>query len=215
MDKYRVGIVIPALNEAATIRGVVKSAGAYGIPIVVDDGSTDQTAELARQAGAHVVVHAQNCGYDAALESGFREAAGMDCRMVITLDADGQHDPELIRKFIAPIDAGADVVAGIRNARQRLAEHVFAWYTNWWYGIRDPLCGMKAYSLDVYRSLGHFDAYGSIGTELILYAAKKGMRVEQVAFEVRARMGQSRFGRVLSGNYRIFRALLLSFSRIK
>ena len=215
MDKYRVGIVIPALNEAATIRSVVESAGAYGIPIVVDDGSTDLTAELARQAGARVVVHTQNCGYDAALQSGFREAADIGCRMVITLDADGQHDPALIQKFIAPIDAGADVVAGIRSARQRIAEHVFAWYTNWRFGIRDPLCGMKAYGLDVYRSLGHFDAYGSIGTELILYAAKKGMRVEQVPFEVRSRMGQSRFGRVLSGNYRIFRALLLSFSRIK
>lgn len=214
MEKYRIGIVIPALNESATIQRIVQSSSEYGVPIVVDDGSTDGTAALALEAGGIVFSHDRNYGYDVALDSGFKKALEIGCEVVITLDADGQHDPSLIQKFIDRIDAGADVVSGVRSTRQRLAEHSFAWYTRCRYGIYDPLCGMKAYKTDVYRALGHFDSYGSIGTELIIFAVKGGSRLDQIPFEVRARTGESRFGRVLSGNYKIFRALLFSIWKI-
>ena len=210
MDRSRVGIVIPALNESATIAIIVEAVKKYGVPIVVDDGSTDNTADLARQAGGIVVSHECNRGYDAALDSGFRKASAIACEVIITVDADGQHDPSLINKFIERIDAGAEVVVGTRSARQRLAEYVFAWYTRSRFGIHDPLCGMKAYKTSVYRALGHFDSYGSIGTELMIFAAKNGYRIEQIPFDVRERKGQSRFGRVLSGNYKIFRAMIYS-----
>jgi glycosyltransferase involved in cell wall biosynthesis len=215
MDRSRVGIVIPALNESATIAVIVEAVKEYGVPIVVDDGSTDNTADLARQVGGIVVSHECNRGYDAALDSGFRKASEIACEVIITVDADGQHDPSLINKFIERIDAGAEVVVGTRSARQRFAEHVFAWYTRGRFGIHDPLCGMKAYKASVYWALGHFDAYGSIGTELMIFAAKNGYRIDQIPFEVRDRLGESRFGRVLSSNYKIFRAMTLSFWRVK
>ena len=215
MDRSRVGIVIPALNESATILSVVEMAGKYGIPIVVDDGSTDDTAELAKQAGAVVVSHEQNHGYDAALHTGFEKAARLGSEVIITLDADGQHDPSLIQMFIDRIDAGVDVVVGIRSRRQRFAEHLFAWYTRLRFGIKDPLCGMKAYRTVVYETLGHFDSYGSIGTELMIFAAKTGCRLDQIPFAVRERKGQSRFGRALVGNCKIIRAMVLSVWRVK
>lgn len=215
MDRSRVSIVIPALNESATILSVVEMAGKYGIPIVVDDGSTDDTAALAKQVGAVVVSHERNHGYDAALNTGFEKAARLGSEVIITLDADGQHDPSLIQRFIDRIDAGADVVVGIRSRRQRFAEHLFAWYTRLRFGIKDPLCGMKAYRAVVYESLGHFDSYGSIGTELLIFAAKKGRRIGQMPFSVRERKDGSRFGRVLVGNYKIIRAIALSIWRIK
>lgn len=215
MDRSRIGIVIPALNEAATIAGVVEAAGIYGVPIVVDDGSTDATAELARQSGAVVVSHEKNRGYDAALNSGFKKAAELGSEVIVTVDADGQHDPSLIQKFIDAVDAGADVVVGIRSRRQRFAEHLFAGYATLRFGIKDPLCGMKAYRAAVYEALGHFDSYGSIGTELMVFAAKKGCRLSQVSFDVQERKGQSRFGRVLAGNYKIIRAMMLSIWRVK
>jgi len=215
MDRSRLGIVIPALNESATIVGVVEAVERYGVPIVVDDGSTDDTAKLAKQAGASVVLHGQNLGYDAALNSGFKIAMELGCALVITIDADGQHDPYLIQKFIDRIDAGADIAVGVRSNRQRLAEHLFAWYTTLRFGIQDPLCGMKAYRRAVYEALGHFDSYGSIGTELMIFAAKKGYRIDQVSFDVRDRNGPSRFGRVFSGNYKIIRAMALSIGHIK
>jgi glycosyltransferase involved in cell wall biosynthesis len=215
VDRYRIGIVIPAFNESATIVSIVESAGMYGGLIVVDDGSTDNTAELAVQAGAVVVSLERNCGYDAALNTGFKKATALGAEIIITVDADGQHDPSLIQQFINAIDAGADIVVGIRSRRQRLAEYLFAFYTWMRFGVKDPLCGMKAYRTKIYEALGHFDSYGSIGTELMIFAAMNGYRVGQVAFEVRERKGQSRFGQMISGNYKIIRAMMLSICRKK
>lgn len=215
MDRSRVGIVIPALNESATISTIVAAASRYGTPIVVDDGSTDSTAALAADSGAVVVSHAVNQGYDGALNSGFVKAAELGCEIVITVDADGQHDPTLIQQFISALDAGSDVVIGVRSRRQRLAEHLFAWYTELRYGIADPLCGMKAYRSVVFKQLGHFDSYGSIGTELALFAARKGFRIAQLPFQVRERTGHSRFGRVISGNVKILRAMAFAMLPVK
>jgi glycosyltransferase involved in cell wall biosynthesis len=210
MEKCRVGIVIPALNESATITAIVKEVGKYGVPIVVDDGSTDNTARLALESRAVVIVHEKNRGYEAALNSGFEKAAEFGCEIIITLDADGQHDPLLIKKFIDAIDKGADVVAGIRSSRQRFAEHLFAFYTNIRFGIKDPLCGMKAYRTVVYKKLGHFDSRGSVGTELLIFAANQGYRLDQISFKIRERKGHSRFGQFIKGNYKIVRAMLLT-----
>lgn len=208
MDRSRVAIVIPALNESATIQEVVSAVGEYGVPIVVDDGSSDGTAEVARQGGAFVVSHEKNSGYDAALNSGFEEAARRGMDVIVTMDADGQHAPLLLEKFIARIEAGADVVIGVRDRHQRIAERMFGWFMNARFGIKDPLCGMKAYRTGVYKALGHFDSYGSIGTELIAFAAKEGYRFDQIPFVVRPRKDQPRFGKALMGNLKILRAMV-------
>jgi glycosyltransferase involved in cell wall biosynthesis len=215
MDRYRVAIIIPALNESATIAGIVETVEKYGTPIVVDDGSIDNTAELALKSGAVVVAHKINRGYDAALSSGFKKAIELGVKIIVTIDADGQHDPQLIRKFIKAIDSGADIVVGIRSRRQRLAEHLFAWYAGLRFGVKDPLCGMKAYRTELYQALGHFDSYGSIGTELMIFAAKNGYQFEQIEFDVRERSGKSRFGSVFLGNYKIMRAILFSIMHLK
>lgn len=215
MDRSRVAIVIPALNEAKSIANVLATATALGAVVVVDDGSTDETAVIARRSGAEVVVHARNQGYDAALNSGFRRAAELKKEIIVTLDADGQHDPQLLHRFMEKIDEGCDVVVGVRSRRQRLAEHLFAWYARFRFGISDPLCGMKAYRTSTYLALGHFDSYGSVGTELALFAAKNGRRIGQVPFQVREREGRSRFGSIVAGNAKIMRAMIRSFWLLK
>ena len=207
MERHRIAIVIPALNEKETIAAVVASASGYGMVVVVDDGSGDETGVLAAAAGATVVRHDVNRGYDAALNSGFSRASEMNCAYVVTMDADGQHDPTRLLPFIRMLDEGADVVVGIRDRRQRLAEHVFAWMGARKWGIHDPLCGMKAYRMTVYRELGHFDAYASIGTELAIYAASSGKKIMQCAVQTSDRNDQPRFGRRFSANMRILHAL--------
>jgi glycosyltransferase involved in cell wall biosynthesis len=210
MARSGVGIIIPALNEAQSIAKVVEGARQFGTVIVVDDGSSDGTGAVAAAAGAEVVRHPLNLGYDAALGSGFERAAALSCDAVVTLDADGQHDPQLLAQFIAALETGASVVAGVRDRCQRIAERLFAWVTRIRWGIHDPLCGMKGYQMAVYRELGHFDSYGSIGTELALFAARRGMRLVEIPVRTRERVGAPRFGRRLSANWRILRALILS-----
>lgn len=215
MERSSLGIVVPALNEARTIANVVSLCKTYGVPIVIDDGSSDDTGAVAAAEGAQVVRHAVNKGYDAALESGFRKAAELGCVFVITIDADGQHDPLLLGKFCNLLDGGADIVVGNRNERARLAEYCFAFLTKILYGLDDPLCGLKGYRMSIYTALGHFDSYDSIGTELALFAVRNGFRMEQVPIIVHDRVGTPRFGRRLYANYKIFRAMFLSFFAIR
>ena len=213
MDRLRVGIVIPALNEAASIESVVEGCLHAGIPIVVDDHSSDVTGDVARRAGATVVRHAERMGYDGALASGFRCAAELQCECIVTLDADGQHDPLLVAAFVSAIDAGADLVAGVRDRRQRFGEHVFSLVGRARWGIVDPLCGIKAYRMSLYKELGHFDSYKSIGTELALFAANRGKRVRQLPVKTRSRDGRPRFGGGMIANGRILRSLFIALRR--
>ena len=209
MGRSRVAFVIPALNEEHSITNVVVSLLRHGTPIVVNDGSTDSTSTRAREAGAIVVDLPCNRGYDGALEAGFAEAAARDFDYAVTFDADGQHNPKLVEEFVSELDRGAEVVSGVRDRRQRLGEHLFAWVTKMAWGINDPLCGMKAYRMSIYRELGHFDCYRSIGTELLLHAVRNGYKVSQIPVNTFDRDGQPRFGRRLNANLRIMRALLL------
>lgn len=213
MERPRIAIVIPAYNEVTTIGTIVRDASRFGIPWVVDDGSSDGTARVALEAGAQVVQHGYNQGYDNALNTGFDAAYRAGCDAFITLDADGQHDPSLLPHMLKLLDEGADVVIGIRSQRARLAENLFAGLTTLLYGIRDPLCGMKAYRASVYEQCGHFDSYHSIGTELALFAARRCMRVEQIPFTVLQRADTPRFGSLWMSNLRIFRAMAMTFLR--
>lgn len=212
MERSRIAVVIPAFNEAATIAGVVRMVGAYGVPIVVDDASTDGTALEARHAGAEVVSHDRNRGYDGALNSGFARAAELECEYVVTCDADGQHNVGQIGEFVGLLDQGYDLVLGVRDRQQRVAERIFAFVARRLWGISDPLCGMKGYRVALYRQNRRFDGFRSIGTELAVRSIARGARVIEQPTVIRDRIDSPRFARQLSANWKILRALIILVS---
>ena len=110
--------VIPAFNEAARIPDVITRTLEYLPVLVVDDGSTDNTAELAHACGADVYSQRPNQGKGAALLKGFRIGIDRGFDAVVTLDADGQHDPDEIPLFLAAFEQGADLVIGQRDFRK-------------------------------------------------------------------------------------------------
>lgn len=131
--------ILPAFNEAASVASVVAEVRAAdpGFEIlVVDDGSSDETARVALEAGAHVLRLAHNLGIGGAVQSGFRYARERGFDIAVQVDADGQHDPADLPKLLAPLLAGdADVVIGSRFAEagdyrasplRRLAMRFFA-----------------------------------------------------------------------------------------
>ncbi len=115
----RILALIPAYNEEAAIARVVAGARRFLPVLVVDDGSRDATAERAREAGAEVLVQKPNQGKGAALKAGFRLALARGYDAVLTLDADGQHDPAEIPAFLEAYRArGAELIIGARDFRQ-------------------------------------------------------------------------------------------------
>jgi glycosyltransferase involved in cell wall biosynthesis len=207
MVRPSVGIVIPAFNEALTIASVINSVSKFGVPIVVDDASSDNTGGIAISCLAKVVTHKTNLGYDEALNSGFLCAKKLGLEFIITLDADGQHDPLLIEKIVNHLKDGADLVIGVRNHTQRFSEYFFGVVTNFLWSIKDPLSGLKGYRVSLYKEKGSFDTYGSIGTELCVFAAKNKKIIFQFPIVVKPRLDRPRFGNPMTANYKILRAL--------
>jgi UDP-N-acetylglucosamine---dolichyl-phosphate N-acetylglucosaminyltransferase len=117
MTEKRVAVVIPAYNEERTIIEVIRGLKRHRFAriIVVDDGSSDRTGELAGQQGVILLTHILNRGLGGALGTGINAALRLGAEAIVTFDADGQHDPDDIARLLEPIGKGeADVVIGSR-----------------------------------------------------------------------------------------------------
>jgi len=207
----KLAIVIPAHNEEKTITNVVRDVSTYGVPIVVDDGSNDRTSILAEQMGAVVLRHSTNLGYDAAIETGFAHAANISANIVVTFDADGQHDAKLVGEIYKILSKGnVSLVIGIRSKSARLAELIFNKYVYFRYGVPDILCGLKGYRVDLYNEYGRFDGTKSIGTGLALSALRKQKGFAKLPVAIRSRNGKPRLGSVFYSNFQILRAFFIA-----
>ncbi len=199
-------ILIPALNEAASIAGVVQSMpkqieGVDQIEIlVVDDGSKDDTAELARSAGATVISHPFNQGVGKAFNTGLAAALEMGADVMVNIDADGQFSPDDIPFLIAPIVEGnADFVSGdrFRSADGKLVRPDYMSKIKFWGNQRmadlvgfitgnrydDVSCGFRAYSKEALMRLNLTGKF-TYTQESFLDLANKGMGIRTIPVDV-------------------------------
>ncbi len=155
--------LICAYNEHGTIAEVVqRTLKQVRRVLVVNDGSTDNTAELAKKAGATVYNHETNLGKGQALKNGFAWLNSMGCERVITLDADLQHLPEEIPSFLESLDQGNNVVIGKRNFQESCVPKVRR-FSNTLYArvlssiskkpVYDPECGYRAFQKEMLPKL--------------------------------------------------------------
>ena len=192
LQRVETVIVIPAYNEERFIGSVVLKARRYAdCVIVVDDGSTDGTAEIAAQAGAEVARHAKNLGKGAALNSGFKKACELAPQVVVMLDGDGQHHPEEVGTMIEPILAGkADIVIGSRYLentsdvpRQRIWGHwAFNWLTRLSSGTKstDSQSGFRAFSPAALGKIDFLSPGFSVESEMQFIAKQYKLRLVEV-----------------------------------
>jgi glycosyltransferase involved in cell wall biosynthesis len=214
-DAASVSVLIPAYNEGAVIGEIVarvRAAAPWREVIVIDDGSTDATAEQARGAGATVVRHPYNKGNGAAVKTGIREATG---DYVLILDADGQHQPEDTRRIIAPLGE-YDLVIGARSGAtqaslgRRAGNAVLNWLAGYLTGrpIPDLTSGFRAARVSHLREFIHLLPNGfSTPTTTTLAFLKAGYNVLFVGIEARPRVGTSKI-RFARDGFRFYIILL-------
>jgi hypothetical protein len=185
---------IPAYNEEKTIAGVVLAAQkCVDVVVVCDDGSDDLTGEIAEKMGAVVVRHSRNLGYGAALQSLFREARTLNADVLVTLDSDGQHDPEQIPQLVKPITEGdAEVVLGSRFMDENgTADMPF--YRKMGIkavtklangsgrnGVSDAQSGFRAYGKHALETLSMSENGMSASVELLRQVSKHDLKVCEV-----------------------------------
>ncbi|HEX6256418.1 MAG TPA: glycosyltransferase family 2 protein [Euzebyales bacterium] len=190
-----IALVLPAHNEAATVAAVIDRtpdtvAGIAVSCVVVDDGSTDATAELARLAGATVIGHGARRGLGAAVRTGLRHAVRCGVRVVAFCDADGEYAPEELGNLVLPILRGdADYVVGSRFAgtirrmhpHRRAGNHVLTWALRRLAdtAITDGQSGYRALSADAARTaeIVHDYNYAQV---LTLNLLRQGLRYAEV-----------------------------------
>lgn len=208
MDRSRLVAVIPAHNEAATVAAVVTAALRHANVIVVDDASSDDTYAAAESAGAIVVRNAQNLGYESSLNRGFEEALASGFEYIITLDADGEHDPRFLKEFARLLtEQQLPLVLGRRPQKRRWAEVIMGLYVWARFDVHDIVCGMKGYRADLVRQNGGFDSGHSVGTELAIKSIRNGHDFREISIDGTPRQDAPRFGGGWRANGRILRAL--------
>ncbi len=220
-------VVIPALNEEEPIGGVVRSIPreVAGEVIVVDNGSDDRTAEVAREAGARVVSEPRR-GYGRACRAGVN-AVAPDAEIVVFLDGDGSDCPELMERLVGPIVAGThDFVIGSRtrgrrepgsmNFQQLFAGRAAGFLLRLLYGVRyTDMCPFRAIRRDALRCLEMREETYGWNLEMQMRAARAGLRILEVPVDHRRRTGgESKVSGTLRGTFLAGTRILYTVARI-
>lgn len=198
-SKLKVMAAIPAYNEEKTIAKVLlRARRLVDSVIVVDDGSTDDTAMIAEGLGARVIKHERNLGYGAAIRSCFGAARDSKADVLVTIDADGQHDPEQIARLIDPIkDGSADLVLGSRFMRdagdrqppryRRAGIRLLTRFTEVASGTQfsDAQSGFRAYSRKAFERIAPTEQGMGVSVEILMKAAEHGLRIVEVPVSIK------------------------------
>lgn len=207
--------MIPAFEEAAAIGAVVRAlraAAEWREVLVVDDGSADETARVAADAGARVIRHPYNKGNGAAVKTGIRNAAG---RYLLVMDADGQHSPDDALRLIRDLGeydlvVGARTGSGQASTARQVGNNMLNWLASYLTGrpIPDLTSGLRAARTDGLREFLHLLPNGfSTPTTTTLAFLKAGYSVTFEPITVGARLGKSKI-KLLSDGARFFLILL-------
>ena len=188
---------LPVYNEASTVASVLDEVSRYcDKTLVIDDGSYDGTAEiLSAREDVVLLSHSVNRGYGAALQTAFQYAADHEFDILVTIDCDGQHEPQRILKFVeACVETGVDIVSGSRYLRsfgedspppeqRRLINHQVTKILNQRMGFKltDAFCGFKAYRVESLRDIRLSENGYAMPLELWVQAACHQLSVVEIA----------------------------------
>jgi glycosyltransferase involved in cell wall biosynthesis len=220
-DSSRVIVCVPAFNEANTIGAIIQNAKKFAYEVIVcDDGSIDNTSKVAEAAGAIVTRHEINKGYGSAIRTLFRTALEKDADFVITLDADGQHDPDQIPDVLQPLIEGeADIVIGSRFLDNKKNNDIpryrafgikaitkFMHNDSW--SISDAQSGYRAYTKGAVAKLKLFEVGMSISTEILFRARENNFVIREIPIKIDYKVESSSTHNFLSHGLRVLASVI-------
>ncbi|MFH1753451.1 MAG: glycosyltransferase family 2 protein [Candidatus Omnitrophota bacterium] len=184
-------IIIPTYNESRAIGELIKSIKKLGLDVVVvDDGSDDNTSEIARSGGAHVIAHDKNMGKGASLKMGFKHAIENGYDAVVVMDGDGQHDPDDIGRFVSAAEStGADLIVGNRMKDQstmpfirRLTNRRLSSFISDICGcdIPDTQCGFRFIRSRVLQNIDLISSKFETESEILIRAGKHKFKIDSI-----------------------------------
>lgn len=197
-ERANIVVCIPAYNESGTIGKVIERAKKFATRVVVfDDGSTDNTAETSKDNGAQVIRNDKNEGYGKAISGLLKFAKQIDVDIMVTIDSDGQHDPDQIPTLVRPLlNKECDIVIGSRFMREDDTDKIpryrkigiktitravqFASYNT----ITDAQSGFRAYNRQALSKLRIYDDGMSASTEILMGAKDHGLKIIEVPITV-------------------------------
>jgi glycosyltransferase involved in cell wall biosynthesis len=194
----RILVCIPAFNEAKTIEDIIMKSKKHADGVIVyDDGSTDNTYDLAKSSGATVIKSPKNTGYGAAIRALFQAAKDQNADIMITLDSDGQHNPDQIPVLIEPLlKQGVDLVIGSRflnrNDKERVPRYrsfgiktITKLTQSASYGrITDAQSGFRAYNKNALSKINLFEDGMAVSIEILLRAKEKNLLTTEVPISI-------------------------------
>lgn len=220
-NRPRIAAAIPAFNEESYIGTIVLKTRQYvDETIVVDDGSTDQTAEVARLAGATVIQHRHNRGYGASIKSLLAEAKKRNFGILVLLDADSQHNPDEIPELIKPISEGYDLVIGSRKEQRenipryrRIGQKVIGFFSKVLSGedLSDSESGFRVFSSKAISMLELQEDGMAISAETIARAVEKGLKITERPISIRYTVDGSTLNPVVHG-FGVLRRIVVMIS---
>ena len=211
---------MPAYNEERSIAKMVLACKKYvDEVVVVDDGSTDATGDIAEALGAYVVRHPENRGYGAALRTCFDTARKLDADQMVIIDSDGQHDPAEIPELLEPLNSGVDLVIGSRfcngngqdiPAYRKVGMKVLDIVTNLIGGIEvsDSQSGFRAYGKKAIESIRISGDGMSAGSEILLQIKDNDLMFEEVEINCSYNVEDASSENPVSHGVRVLLALL-------
>ena len=201
-------VILPAKNEADGLRKVLAAIRVHQAEaelIVVDDGSTDDTAAVAKSFGARVITHPRSMGNGAAIKSGARAALG---DVIVFMDADGQHKAEDISRLLAELACGNDMVVGARSISSQAGTHraiantFYNWLATWMVGqtVSDLTSGFRAVKTALFRKYLYLLPNGfSYPTTITMSFFRGGYSVSYIPIDAPPRVGKSHIRLVRDG----------------
>jgi len=199
-NNKNISVIIPAKNEAPSIGALLKKLQKtiQNVEIIViNDGSTDETASIVKESGAVLISHPYSMGNGAAIKAGARISNG---DIIITMDSDGQHDPEVIPNLLKKMDEGFEMVVGARSSQSQAGKR--RWLGNTLYNqiaslivgkkIKDLTSGFRAVNAKKFKSFLHLLPNGfSYPTTITMAFFRSGYPVEYIPIEANKRVGKS------------------------